>query len=345
MPSRTFLIGAGLAAGITIVTAAVPAGAQDFTNMPGVSISVEGLVLWRDDPGGTTYALPESATGFVAKESDFNPDAAAGIRAMFEFPAASLTGESDAKIQIGGLYAGDFSDQIGFNDPTDDTNTTYSSDGGGVVSAGLDGEDAEDIEDLRMKLETHLAGAEINYTHSPGALANVGSGIRALFGARYIYFGEELNGSVFDAAIGADDDIHQIRIDAENHLVGAQIGFEADHQIGSGVTVGGRLVGGLFANFINRDRRLVDEDTPGNGVDDSQSKTGFSQMVEFSPKIGFALTENTNLTLGGMVLWLNDVSDSSAYWSNMLNAGDSKIRDNESVLFYGVTAGVKINLN
>ncbi len=345
MSSHTFLFGAGLVAGVALATSVMPAEAHDLADMPGVSMSVEGLFLWRDDPGGTTYARPSSGQGFVAKGSDFDPDAAAGVRAMIEFPAASLTGESDGKIQIGGFFAGDFSDRISFTDPDENTDTAYSSDLGGIVSAGNNDEDAREIADLRMRLDTRLAGGEINFAQNPGALANIGGGLRALIGARYIYLGEQLNGTVFDDTIGTEYDNHEIDIDAENHLVGAQIGFETNHHIGSGITIGGRLVGGLFANFITRDRRLVDVNTPANRVEDTKSKTGFSQMVEFSPKIGFALTENINLTFGGMVLWLNDVSDASAYWSNMLNAGDRKIRDNESVLFYGATAGLMINLN
>lgn len=322
------------------------ARAQESAVPSGGRIVVEGLVLWRDEPNGKPFTGSSSGGPAVVSASpgDFDPDAGAGIRVLADIPSSAIGGllPPGWALQLGGMFASGIEGNIAGSDPNEDTDTTYSSDLGGIVSPSLSDADAEEIGGIELDLKTTLAGSESNYLTPDGSVL----GGRAYFGTRFIHFRENLNATVFDDfPPGSGTDNHNIGIDVTNNLFGVQLGWEGYVPLSSGISIGGRFAGGLLANFVERDRSLFDVDSADNRYSDSLSETEFSQMLEANPKLLFDLGNGASLTVGGMVLWLNEVSQSSSHWSNMLNLDDRNIRANDDVLFYGASAGLSFRLN
>lgn len=304
------------------------------------------MALWRDDPNGGPFTGSSSGGANVisARPEDFGSETGGGVRVSAEMPSSALFGlmPQGWSWQFVGMYASGIDGGIAGSDPNEDTDTTYSSDLGGIVSASLSDADAEEIGAIRLQLSTTLAGTESNYLAPHGSAF----GGRFFGGTRFIRFREELDATVFDTfPAGSGTDNHRIGIDVTNDLYGVQAGWEGYVPLAPGVSVGGRVAGGLFANRVERRRRLFDQDTPANRYTDNLTETEFSQMVEVNPKVLIDLGSGATLTLGGTVLWLNDVSEASPHWSNMLNLGDRSSRAGEDVLFYGATAGLSFRLN
>ncbi len=134
-------------------------------------------------------------------------------------------------------------------------------------------------------------------------------------------------------------------IGVDNNLYGVQAGWEGYFKVSSSISFGGRFAGGLFLNRVERERSFFDQDTPGNAYSDEINDNEFSQMLEANPRILVDIGNGVALSLGGTVLWLNDISQASPHFSSLLNQDDKDTRADEDVLFYGFTAGLTIKFD
>jgi hypothetical protein len=339
------LCGIAAVLGLASASAAAHAGSGDS------SISIEGLSLWRSDYEGGKLTgddggsgTPADPFGIVTKTADFDPGAEAGIRIMANIPARVLGGLLPAGYswQLGAMYAKGFDGDISLDDPAENTSATYVEDLGGIVDPKFSDANSDQIGAMRMQIYTTLAGYESNVVTPVDSVFNG----RAFLGTRFILLSETLSAKLFDDfPANSNDNNHLDGIDVQNNLFGVQAGWEGYFKVASNVSVGGRFAGGLFANHITRDRSFFDQDTPGNAYSDQISDNKFSQMLEANPKVIIGLSEGIDLTIGGTVLWINDVSAAATHWSNLLNLNDKDIRADSDVLFYGVSAGLTFTFN
>jgi hypothetical protein len=302
----------------------------------GGRIIVEGIVLWRNDVDGGPLTGNDGGQGVIVDADDVDPDEGFGIRIMGEASAGQI-GFLPAgwSWQVGGMFVSGIKGEITAADPNENTSATYVADLGGIVSPGLSDADSDQLGLISVEHSTTLAGTESNWMMPHGSLL----GGRAFIGSRWVHFREELEAFVADAFPPSNDN-HNVFIRTRNNMYGVQLGWEGYVPLGSGISIGGRFAGGLFANSIERDRAFRDQDTPSNAHNDGVSEVEFSQMLEANPKIMFDLGGGVSLTVGGTVIWLNDVSQAATHWSNMLNLNDNDVRADDDVLLYGVTAGL-----
>lgn len=329
--------------GMAGLAASVPALAQDAPTAAKARFVIEGMSLWRNSyEGGRFTDSDPGSVGIISDVGDLDPDTTAGIRFLGEIPASALGGmlPPGYALQFVAMYAKGFEDRIRFDDPNENTSTTYVADLGGIVDPSLDDANSDQLGRFFLDINTTLWGYESNTLTPAGSVL----GGRAFFGTRFIHFSEALRATSFDDFPPSDNN-HHVSIDVDNNLYGLQAGWEGYFKVGSVVAVGGRVAGGLFLNRATRERSFTDQDTPGNAYSDDLTENEFSQMLEANPRILISLSDNVALTLGGTVLWVNDVSSAATHWSNMLNLNDRDIRADDDVLFYGFTAGLTINLN
>lgn len=185
-------------------------------------------------------------------------------------------------------------------------------------------------------------GAEFNW------VKGLMSGLNGILGVRYINFRDKLVTITFDEVndfLGTDNDIDRVSITATNNLAGIQIGLEGEWNLFQDLNFGASLKGGVAANFAMRHRSFSSDNNILNLRSDSIDETGFAQFAEFNPTLTFKFNESASLVVGGNVLWLNDISEASPHYATAGLSTDTNIRDDQDVLLYGATIGLKIATN
>ncbi len=311
--------------------------------------TVEGIFLGRDDFDGTDFTGPDTVGNpFVEfKPSDIDTGVAYGAQA---FLRASKGGHT---FEAGAFFARNGGDsRTIFDDTESGTNATYDDDAHLNPGADVTTSNSDDLFALQIEIETNVGGAEGNYIYSvPIEKSNLIEDVGLFAGARFYYFKEKLNSIAFDGPndfAGTDNDIDRVNIESSNFLVGPQIGIEASMKPNDYLSLGGRVFGGLFANFIERKKAFSSDDLgAANLISDTQSGVAFSQAVGAAPRLAVRLLDQYGiqgyLTVSGMILWMNGVSAAAEYYSTVTDRADTKIRDDENVLFYGGTVGLVIS--
>ena len=304
-----------------------------------VTLVIEGLVLGRDGLSGDSYTQPVSSLQLAP--GDLAPGVGGGVRATAEFPVDAVGPLGTGTIQIGGFYA------LGFN-------------AGGVIDAGSNslfinyGSDVDPGSDeistdphqdayiLDISQDTSIGGAEVNFVSMPAG----GEGVPGFFaGASFLHFGEDFDAAIQDDASPSGYD-ESFTIGTTNNLVGGQVGVTGFADMGNGVKIGGRVAGGLYANFVTQERDFSGAPNVSNpSFSDSVDDVVFAQSLELSPRVAIDLGNNVELTAGGMLLWLNGVSEASPQFMTVTDQDHTDVGADGSVLFYGGSIGLKIKLN
>jgi len=302
------------------------------------SITLEGLILQRGDLENTPLTGPDVVGDpFVAfPASQIDSDVTGGFRASFNF---KLWGW---EIQTTGLVAFPFEGEgTVFDANQDGTNATYDDDAHLNPGADVTTTNSDDLFALRAQHRTYLFGTDTVTPYSLGA-------VNFLWGTRFISLREKLTTTAFDEPNdfnGLDDDIDRVRIQSENFLYGAQIGFGGDYMVSPGVRLSGHVKGGLLANFIEVTQNFSSDDNAGNSLSKKDDDTGFAQFVEVNPKLSVSIAPNVDLTVGGYLLWINGISETTDYYRTVTDADDRAIRDDGDALFYGGTVGLTFRFN
>ncbi len=324
---------------------------------PATKITVEGLALQRDDIESiplTTAGDPGNDPFVAFKASELDPETGAGIRASIE---TELLG---VPIDITGFYTGNMLSRKAKNDLDDngfDTDAAYN-----LSLPDINDDRSTSIEGFIAEHQTQLLSAEIN--------ARQAFGIRPLlFGLRTLYLAEHFTTAAsedendfprnpadpdtFDAG-DLDNDIDVGVIEANNLLVGLQIGLEGMVEVARGVSLGGSAKAGIYANFHERLRGFQTEEintsasgppTFNNRIRDEVNDVGTATAFELNPRLNVELADGVSLTASGMFLWINDVSEATSYFAEITNRQNKDNDNNGDVFFYGGTLGLTFDLD
>lgn len=322
--------------------------AQAAGGAPG-GFTVEGLVLWRKGLASVPFTevgdspsappTPDSYTKFNSSELE-GDDYAPGLRMTLQ------AGVFDQPIELSAFFLNPISfeaQKLGMS-KTGVTNTD-------TVYANLASQDvgnllnSDNIYGLSIHHETKLYGAEANLVRPFGI-----PGLSV--GARGISFGEALSSSTMDTmasvpGLGTDSVRDHVSIRTDNRLVGVQLGLEHMFDIGDSLRIGGSIKGGLYNNFVDRNRTFVSENaTHQRSYETTDHENVFSQAVEFNPRVEFKLAEGTYLTASGQFLWMNNVSTALSHYATVSDLnGDKDVRANDDVYFYGGSLGLTMLLD
>jgi hypothetical protein len=344
---------------------AVDVGAYDDMAEPGTAVAgqgassggltVEGLIMRRSGLESVPFTelgdSPNAAPNFVSFESSEleGDDYAPGLRVSLQ---ASVL---DQPIELSAFFLAPFSlDATKLNmSVVGSTNTdmVYANVPNSEIFPSSSTSIASDaIYGLSVHHESKLYGGEANLTSL--------FGIPGLsLGARGIYFGEALSTTTMDDVAAATTppptgttgwqsrDRATVRVD--NHLVGLQLGLQHMFDLGEAVRIGGSVKGGLYNNFVDRNRTFVSENRIDlRSYESNDHKNVFAQAVEFNPRIELKIAEGTYLTASGQLLWLNNVSTALPHYGSIayINS-DRDARANQDVLFYGGSLGLTVELD
>lgn len=310
---------------------------------------IEGLYLAKDDGDTIPLTAPDDGLGgattpfALVTTDDIDFDDTGGIRATAQFVAFGQTWQASAF----GVVPFDQDFLISGLDPSSgDTSMTYAEFVGGTDPSTTDPANSDELHALDLHQEGSLYGAEFSWAKNLGSYG--WDHVDLLVGVRYIHYGEELDGIVFDEpsdVTGATNNIDRFNIDVDNDLVGLQIGLQGMWQVASNVSIGGTLKGGIAANFVNRDRTFGSDDTNtfdyANGHDDTE----FAEFAEFNPRIDVALSDTATLTIAGTALWINETSRAASHVQTLADRTDGNLRADDDELFYGASIGLKLALN
>ncbi|MDH4981001.1 hypothetical protein [Hyphomicrobium sp. D-2] len=320
-------------------------------------LSIEGLMYRRKGLANVPFTkvgdapnAPPNADAYVKFFSselngmDYTPGARVSLRASVFDQGIELSAFGVAPFRLDhtklgmSLFTGPAADRTNtdmlYADPAGDLGNMTNSDG---------------IYGLNVHHETRIFGAEANLTSL--------FGIPALsLGARAINFGETLSTSAMDLGTppeanvpglgtGTVRDHATIRVD--NRLVGLQLGLQHMFDIGDSLRIGGSVKGGLYNNFVDRNRGFTSENALHNrAFENSNSKSVFAQSVEINPRVELKIAEGTYLTASGQFLWLNNVSTALPHYAHLGNFnGDRDVRAKDDVYFYGGSLGLTIDLD
>lgn len=311
-------------------------------------LTVEGLVYGRSDLATVPFTeRGEAANTQVVRfdSSDLaGEEYAPGLRMSLQ---ASVL---DQPIELSAFFVAPFSQDmtmLGLTRTGFDTDMVYANlpnlEIGNMANS-------DSIYGLSVHHESKVYGGEANLTSL--------FGIPGLsIGARGIYFGETLSTTSMDDAPAATlppptgttggelRDRAAIRVD--NQMVGLQLGLQHMFDVGGAMRIGGSIKGGLYNNFVDRNRSFVSENRIDlRSFESTDHKNVFAQAVEFNPRVEFKLSEGVYLTASGQFLWLNNVSTALPNYGSIgyINS-DHDVRANDDVFFYGGSLGMTVQLD
>ncbi|MGI9405060.1 MAG: hypothetical protein ACR2O4_01705, partial [Hyphomicrobiaceae bacterium] len=172
-------------------------------------------------------------------------------------------------------------------------------------------------------------------------------GVTALIGARGVHYGYSLNSTVYDDAddyAGADNEIDRVRVSGDNFLVGPQIGVEGTFVSPEGITLSASAKAGFFANFISGERQFSSDNDPANAARAQVSGTDHARVVELGARMETPLTDSISLGIGGMILWLDGISEAAGQ-SRQASNRDAALDADGHVVLYGASIGLTVALN
>ena len=336
-------------AGGTAPSASLPS--KGAASAPG-GLTIEGLAYWRSGLkkvpftalGEPTSSQP-TPTGYVKFDSSDleGDDYAPGMRVSLH--ATML----DQPIELSGFFVAPFrfeQTKLELSSGSINTDTIYDNAPGSDYPNTAN---SDNIYGLAIHHETKLFGAEANAVRPFGI-----PGLSV--GARAIYFGETLSSTAMSTsgsatnppptgtAIGEPRDRATIRTD--NRLVGLQLGLQHMFDVGDVMRIGGSIKGGLYNNFVDRNRTFASENRIDiRSFETTDHKNVFAQGVEINPRVEFKLAEGTYLTASGQFLWLNNVSTALPHYATVNASGDHDVRANDDVFFYGGSLGLTVLLD
>jgi hypothetical protein len=324
-----------------------PAGASGN----GGGLTVEGLVWWRS--GLTTVPFTEAGEGGTSYvtfgSSDLEGDEyTPGLRMSLH--AAVL----DQPIELSAFFVAPFSfdrTKLEMNAGTNDTDAVYANPLPSEIFNGAPASgDSDNIYGMSAHLESKLYGGEANATDLLG-IPGLSVGVRG------IYFGEVLSTNTLDdtgavttptpsGSTGAQDR-DRVTVRTDNRLVGLQLGLEQMFNVGDALRIGGSIKGGLYNNFVDRNRTFVSEKNQGaRAFEATDHDNVFAQAVEFNPRIELKLAEGTYLSAAGQFLWLNNVSSALPNYGSIASIhSDHDVRADDDAFFYGGSLGLTVLLD
>ncbi len=203
---------------------------------------------------------------------------------------------------------------------------------------------------VRASLQSQLGSAEANFRYRPAG--GKGSGIDLLVGLRYLdYFerfglytgDDDLTASTFNI-FGAPDQRVQALYQASvhNHILAAQLGFDAQWQCHPNFTFGWAMKGAWGTNFLETDIRLVRGDGF-VGINTKRNQEVFSMLYESNFYLDVAIGDRVHLRGGYNLLWLVDIAQAEKQLDFNLANIYGRQRHNDSSLFQGPTMELQIN--
>lgn len=309
-------------------------------------LTVEGLLYRRSDLDTVPFTKPSSIPNIPwgrVDSSQLDGDTyTPGVRATLqgtildqpvEFSAFFLL-PFGSDVTSTGLTDPSFS--LPNNPPDIATDMLYQGD-------GFDSANSEELFAVNVHHETKLFGGEANLV-SPFGIPSL------VLGARALYFGEQLSTTAMRQdddypPLGSDDDRDHAGIRVDNRMIGVQLGLQHMFDAGDVMRIGGSIKGGLYGNFVDRNRSLVSENRQDRSYESTDHDTAFAQGVEINPRVELKLTEGAYLTASGQFLWLNNVSTALPQYANIAQAGDHGVHADDDVFFYGGSLGLTILLD
>jgi hypothetical protein len=314
-------------------------------------LTVEGLMYWRSGLDNVPFTMP-GETGSPASYGKFSAseldgqDYAPGVR--FSLQAAIL----DQPIEVSGFFVAPFRfEKTRLDLDSFDTDAIYANGlPNDIFSSAATSAQSDNILGMTVHHESKVYGGEANLTSLLGI-----PGLS--MGARAIYFGEALSSTTLDSADAvtvpppSGSTGFQLRdratVRTDNRLVGVQLGFEHMFDVGDFVRIGGSIKGGLYNNFVDRNRTFVSENRLDiRSFEATDHKNVFAQGVEFNPRVELKLTDGMYLTAAGQFLWLNNVSTALPNYGSIgyINS-DRDVHADQDVFFYGGSLGLTVALD
>lgn len=303
------------------------AGAQELTGE--VEVLYWNLERFDDTPisvNGTTDTV-------LIDSSDLDPGFQPGTRATLGWSP-----EPWERWEVSGFWVGTHSMSETVTDPAPNppeeiqTVTTITFPGG----QGFAGDFQHTVE-----LESNIWGIEANYVRELNEI----SGFRpsVLAGLRYVRFNEKLQLDVIDndparliGLVPSDMDV-----DVTNDMIGVQFGLMGDTNLTDRLTlsVGGKA--GMYANYSEQKTNFNDGEVPFS-TSFSESDWGVSGIVQGGFNLGYALTDNMEVSVGYELTFLGGAALAPDNFANaFMNAqfNDPLTLDQGgSILYHGASA-------
>lgn len=214
------------------------------------------------------------------------------------------------------------------------SNAIYANDPNGDISNYIN---SNAISQLYVNHSSQLFGAEAN-TKSVFGIPGL------ILGVRGLYLGEDL--STVSQRFGSTTAIDSVTIQTRNYLLGPQIGIERMFDIGGGIKIGGTAKAGILANLVERERSFISRNqTQTRAQQNYIDGITFAQVFELNPRIEVPLAQGVTLTFGGTFLWLNNVSTAFPHFATVTDLQDTNLRAKDRAFYYGVQAGITIDLD
>ena len=195
--------------------------------------------------------------------------------------------------------------------------------------------------------ETKLYGGEANVARPFGIPG-------LLIGARAIYFGEKfppprwMTLTTLRRGLGSTDDLRDhATIRTDNRLVGLQLGLQHMFDVGDVMRIGGSIKGGLYNNFVDRNRTFVSENRLDlRSFESTDHENVFAQGVEFNPRGRVqACRRDVPHRLGAVPVAEQRQHGAPELRLDRILDSDHNVRANDDVYFYGGSLGLTILLD
>jgi hypothetical protein len=186
----------------------------------------------------------------------------------------------------------------------------------------------ENAEEYRMEYRSDLHSAEINKKCWGWDV------ISTSYGLRYLYIGEKLQ---LDA-ISPEDGIGTYKVNLRNNLLGPQVGMDLFYTQGRWTS---KFVGqaGAYANYVEGDLALLQDDKPGLLLGDDQVQ--FACVAEGGYYVNFQLLPRVSLQAGYELWWVYGAATATSQEKDLLDR-HTEIETDDDFFYHGGSLGIEV---
>jgi hypothetical protein len=331
-----------------LTSAGAPPGPGDALSLPaslptawgkgpipesGAFLSIGGMGLQRQRPGGTQYARRDDTGDVVLNSHDLDPSQFWGGRLTFGYLY------DDAALELTGFYIPENTTTVARSDINVTTLSTFFAN----LPGPFQGPDAAGLlaraDRVALSLQTDIADAELNYRWWSRAF----SGFEGILGFRYIEYQER-------ARVEGDRDILLAQLTGitdrsleatytsrvHNHMLMGQFGYEWNYPVFCWLNAGTMFKSAFGADDVDIAKRIQRGDGVARVLDHSNHWT-FTSAFEFNAFLDMVQFEKVRLRAGYTLLWLVHMDEALQQVNFNLTApvAPNAHRDNGSVFLHG----------
>jgi hypothetical protein len=301
--------------------------------LPRWYVSAEYLALFRDEDKSVPFAsLGPDPNSIVLSTSDFNAEFQSGVR-------ATIGRQMSDHIRLEGTYFGSYtwSDQASVNNLDPNALAGVGNLFSPFTGFGNPADPAVDYNSVAViDYSSRLNNAEINLRHRL-LMPPSNFEVSALLGVRYMNIDESF-GYLTSTSVG---DINEMSVDANNDLIGVQMGLLGQFLFTPWTWVDWEMKGAIANNSASQNTVYVDNQ--GSQFVGGRDENSTSFIGETSVILNYQVRPSITFRVGYQALWVTGLALADQnFQTNLatLTLGPAQLKHDADMVYHGFNIGL-----